>query len=248
MSQHSSRPSGRPSIVRVLAFASLVLSSPVRAGAPQGGTANLQFFGITLTDVLLLTLTAAALILTWAITVYQWRLARKQYAVQLHAEYYGFEHYVNVVSAVVQVRLKWLFTPDDGQRSAYRELVAAGWAPGALKTDQAPHDVTYRLYVRQSEQAADDPIVSHYHASASATGLTEHQAVGALLHFWSRLAALLDAKAVDRRLSKELFAPAYEYNRQFFASLRETIEASIVAGDPRPAWLDHTRTLERLFG
>lgn len=247
MREHSSNPSRRSSTVPVLALMSVVFASHVRAESPQGEVANLQLFGITLTDVLLLTLTAAALILTWAITVYQWRLARKQNAVQLHAEYYGFEHYVNVVSAVVQVRLKWLYTPDEGQRSAYRKLVAAGWSPGALENDQAPAAVRYRLYVRQSDQAAD-PIVSHYHASASATGLTEHQAVAALLHFWSRLAALLDSKAVDRRLAKELFAPAYEYNRQFFASLRETIEGSIVHGDPRPAWLDHTRTLERLFG
>jgi hypothetical protein len=226
--------------------ASALATEPPRAD--EAASVDLQIFGIKLTDVLLLVLTAAALILTWSITAYQWRLARKQNAVQLHADYYGVEHYVNVVSAVVQVRLKWLYTPDDKERHAYRQLVAAGWAPAVLKTGEAPTAVRFRLYVRRNARENIDAADAHYHASAGAAGLSEHQAVAALLHFWSRLAGLLDARAIDRRMAKEFFAPAYEYNREFFASLREMIEPSIVRGDPRPAWLEHTRTLERFFG
>jgi hypothetical protein len=209
---------------------------------------TVQIAGIKLTDVLLLVLTAAALILTWAITAYQWRLARKQNAVQLHAEYYSVEHYANVVSAVGQVRLKWLSTPDHEDRAAYRQLVAAGWAPAALGTDETTAAVTFRLYVGHDSRTDVDRTKEHYHEPVGATGLSEHQAVAALLHFWSRLAGLLDANAVDRRLAKEFFAPAYAYNREFFADLRDTIESSIVPADTRPAWLDHTRTLERFFG
>ena len=222
-----------------------LLSLPVPVEVLASG-ADLFIFGIKLTDVLLLVLTAAALILTWAITAYQWRLARKQNAIQLHAEYYSIEHYVNVVSAAGQVRLKWLHTPDEKERGEYRRLVAAGWAPAILDTGD-PAAVRFRLYVRRPGQPDVDPVLGHYQASGG-TALSEHQAVAALLHFWSRLAGLLDAKAVDRKMAKEFFAPAYEYNREFFASLRDTVEPSIVRGDPRPAWIEHTRTLERFFG
>jgi hypothetical protein len=230
----------------VVVLALVLLAIPTRAAATE--PAELQIAGIRLTDVLLLVLTAAALLLTWAITAYQWRLTRKQNAIQLHAEYYSIEHYVNVVSAVGQVRLKWLSTPDEKERATYRRLVAAGWAPAALGTGETTPAVRFRLYVRQDDRANVDRTKAHYHEPASAGGLSEHQAVAALLHFWSRLAGLLDAKAVDRQLAKEFFAPAYEYNREFLGSLRETIELSIIPGDTRPAWLDHTRALDRFFG
>jgi hypothetical protein len=216
--------------------------------ARDTGHGDLFILGIKLTDVLLLTLTAAALILTWAITAYQWRLTRKQNAVQLHGEYYGVEHYANVVAAVVQVRLKWRFLPDTVQRSAYQDLVTAGWAPDVLKTGEDAGLIKFRLYVRQTDRTNADLMYEHFHAPASMSGLTEHQAVAALLHFWSRVAGLLQAKAVDRHLAREFFAPAYEYNRQFFACLRERVEASLSRSDPRPAWLGHTRALERFFG
>jgi hypothetical protein len=240
---------------RLTVLAILLLTSRVEAAPLEGtaGTANsgaridLDVFGIKFTDVLLLVLTAAALVLTWAITAYQWRLARKQNAVQLHAEYYSVEHYGSVVSAVVQVRQRWMSLPGENERTAYRRLVAAGWAPAALKTGEAPSAVRFRLYVRRDVQPNIDPIEAHYHVPAGVAGLSEHEAVAALLHFWSRLAGLLDAKAVDRRLAREFFAPAYEYNREFFAGLRELVEPSIVRGDPRPAWLDHTRALEKFF-
>jgi hypothetical protein len=232
---------------RLTVLAVILLTSRVEAAPLEGRSIDLEVFGIKFTDVLLLVLTAAALVLTWAITAYQWRLARKQNAVQLHAEYYSVEHYGSVVSAVVQVRQKWLSISDENERTAYRQLVAAGWAPAALKTGEAPSAVRFRLYVRRDDQPNLDPIEAHYHVPAGVAGLSEHEALAALLHFWSRLAGLLDAKAVDRRLAREFFAPAYEYNRVFFASLREMVGPSIVRGDPRPAWLDHTRALEQFF-
>jgi len=206
----------------------------------------LEALEMKLTDVLLLALTAAALVLTWAITSYQWRLARRQNAIQLHGEYYGVGHYASVVSPTGQVRLKWLHLPDQHEREQYRDVIAAGWAPALLFTGGDAGIRRFKLYVH-SDYPETDLIHSHYHAVMGDSGLSEHQALASMLHFWSRVAGLLEAKAIDRGLARQFFTPAYEYNRKFFAELRERVRKGSVEDDSRPAWLEHTELLERFF-
>lgn len=198
-----------------------------------------------LTDVLLLVLTAAALVLTWAITTYQWRLARRQNAIQLHSEYYAVDHYASVVSPIAQMRLKWLHLPEDHEREQYRDVIAAGWAPALLFSGGDAGTRRFKLYVH-SDYPETSAVHAHYHVTSDSR-LSEHQALASMLHFWSRLAGLLDAKAIDRRLAKQFFAPAYEHNREFFAGLRERVRRGTVDGDPHSSWLEHTELLERFF-
>jgi hypothetical protein len=206
----------------------------------------LEALELKLTDVLLLALTAAALVLTWAITSYQWRLARRQNAIQLHGEYYGVNHYASVVSPITRIRLKWLHLPDEHEREQYRDVIAAGWAPALLFTGGDAGTRRFKLYVH-SDYPETDLIHSHYHVVTGDSGLSEHQALVSMLHFWSRVAGLLEAKAIDRRLAKQFFTPAYEHNRKFFAGLRERVRKGSVQGDSHAAWLEHTEFLERFF-
>jgi hypothetical protein len=200
-----------------------------------------------LTDVLLLALTAAAIVLTWAITSYQWRLGRRQNAIQLHGEYYGVEHYAGVVSPIAQMRLRWLHLPDDHDRERYRDVLAAGWAPALLFSNGDAGARRFKLYVH-SDYPETDLIHSHYHVTIDGSRLSEHQVLAAMLHFWSRLAGLLEANAIDRRLAKQFFAPAYEHNRKFFAELRQRVRQGNREGDPHAPWLEHTEELDRFFG
>ena len=210
-------------------------------------TRTLEALGVKFTDVLLLVLTAAALVLTWAITVYQWKLSRKQNAINLHAEYYSVDHYAKVVSPIVQIRLRWLHLPDLNERELYRDVIAAGWAPALLLGDETSSGGNrFRIYVH-TDDAESDLVHAHYHVPIGSAGLSEHQALAALLHFWSRLAGLLEAKAIDPRLAKQFFAPAYQYNKEFFAGLRQRVAKGYLEGDPYPAWLTHTELLERFF-
>jgi hypothetical protein len=206
----------------------------------------LQALDMKLTDALLIILTAAALALTWAITTYQWRLARRQNAIQLHSEYYSAEHYGTVVSPVAQMRLKWLHLPDGNERDQYRDVIAAGWAPSLLFTKGDSGSRFFKLYIH-SDYPETDLVHSHYHVAIGSSGLSEHQALASMLHFWSRLAGLLDARAIDRKLARQFFAPAYEHNRKFFAGLRERVGKGYLEGDSYPAWIKHTELLDRFF-
>lgn len=245
-----------PSFLVLLVISSSAAEPPRSMSAPsaqqvateaktQASQGDIYIGGVKLTDLLLIALTASALFLTWVITTYQWKLARKQTAIQLHADYYSIQHYADVVSPSVQIRLKWLYLPDETQRMKYRAAVAAGWAPAALGDGEDLSFTKFRLYVRHANLDSD-VTAAHFHTAVTGEGLSEHQAVAAFLHFWSRVAGLLHANAVDRNIVKELFRPAFLYNGEFFSGLSKDVEDAL-RDDPRPAWVDHVAYLQQFF-
>ncbi|HZO93113.1 MAG TPA: hypothetical protein VFB22_05040 [Candidatus Baltobacteraceae bacterium] len=84
----------------------------------------------------------------------------------------------------------------------------------------------------------------------AANGLTSHQSLSMLLHFFSALSVYYDSNLVDARLLKMLFEPHYRWYKQFFHEfMGEYVERRRDQGeeDIEPVWLTALPRLESIF-
>jgi hypothetical protein len=78
-------------------------------------------------------------------------------------------------------------------------------------------------------------------------GLTPHQNLSWLLHFFTSVQLHYQAGLVDARMVKVLFEPHYHWYEQFFHEFCEEYRSKSSPGQPEPAWLSALPKLEELF-
>ncbi|BBX52893.1 hypothetical protein GCM10009645_11790 [Mycolicibacterium poriferae] len=96
-----------------------------------------------------------------------------------------------------------------------------------------------------------DPFISHVSATAEprlSNGMTRHQNLSWLLHFYAGLSVRCEEKLVDRELLKRVFKPHYAWYREFFMAFDEDYVRRMPASWQIPFWMRELRNLDRLFG
>lgn len=78
-------------------------------------------------------------------------------------------------------------------------------------------------------------------------GMTPHQNLSWLLHFFASVQLHYQAKLVQRRLLKTLFEPHYDWYREFFRELRDEYQKHAQSDQPQPAWITALPKLEAVF-
>jgi hypothetical protein len=78
-------------------------------------------------------------------------------------------------------------------------------------------------------------------------GLTPHQNLSWLLHFFTSVLLHHEAGLVDARMLKVLFEPHYHWYEQFFHEFCDEYRLQAQPGQPEPAWLAALPKLERVF-
>jgi hypothetical protein len=94
------------------------------------------------------------------------------------------------------------------------------------------------------------PSESHaaHDAVKGANGLTPHQNLSWVLHFFTSLYHHYDAKLVDGNLLRTLFQPHYQWYEGFFHEFFEEYLKRAADNEPKPAWLSALLNLEcRVF-
>jgi hypothetical protein len=81
----------------------------------------------------------------------------------------------------------------------------------------------------------------------SRNGLTLHQNLSWLLHFYATLALYEEAKLVDRRMIKTLFGAHYQWFAEFFEQFCEEFNRQAEPTAQRLAWLVAFPRLRTLF-
>ena len=176
---------------------------------------------------------------------HQRNMARRERAADLFDRFYSLESYHAMVAPVFVIMLKWNALRGEA-RSAYAATLCKGWAgperapelleawePGSLETASGA-----------GVEAFDE---AHFRRSRAGAGVTGHAALTAFLYFWVKLDAMIDARLVSRRLTRQLFGGPYAIYARFLADFREAVLEHPVAGGERPAWIGATRRLERLL-
>ena len=184
----------------------------------------------------------------------QTRHNSQQTAISLHAQYFGVEHYLNVVAPVVEIRMKWMHLTEPA-RQKYRNEVIEGWPPYDRYTEDRSG---FRRYLPESAPDVPDKDFSgmHFKDQKQRQSLTEHQALAAFLHFWSHLSAFISKGVADRDTCIELFSDTYRYNLDFIRELRDAVVKNWPqnredhrSSDRPPRWVASTQLLEQqLYG
>jgi len=78
-------------------------------------------------------------------------------------------------------------------------------------------------------------------------GLTPHQCLSWLLHFYVSVQSYDEAGLLDGKLAAALFEPHYEWYRKFFQQFCEEYRKQKSAPKVEPAWLKSLPKLETLF-
>ena len=106
------------------------------------------------------------------------------------------------------MRLLW-----DGLQDAtgakYREAVARGWTSAGAVDE-------FKLYVSSPPKSPGEVEEYHFRTAAARDSLTEHQALTAVLRFWTRIQTLIDNERVEEGLVRDLFKDEFNYERAFF--------------------------------
>lgn len=166
--------------------------------------------------------------------------ARRALAIHLNEFYHSSDFYAKVRAPAYQVGLQWMYLPDT-LRQAYRDAVASGWGVDGPETKLS-------TYVPQIPQRQEDIIASHFHAAKGLPSLTEHQALGACLRFWSRLNTHLTLKTVNKKVIRSLLADEFCSNQAFFRALSAAIIAKTPNTQQIPRWINNIQELETFFG
>ena len=216
----------------------------------KSGTPRIGPFPVDLTTILNALLWITAIIVTWRIASTQTKHNKKQFAINLHAQYFEVNHYLHVIAPVVEIRMKWWFLKDSAQ-TLYRKEVIEGWPPYHRFTEDPSGLDRYLGGV----SADEDFSRMHFRDQKKRKSLTEHQALSAFLHFWSHLSTFISKRVADRDTCIELFADTYRYHLDFIRELRDSVVDNWRkhAGDggnrDRPRWIRNTELLEQqLFG
>lgn len=167
------------------------------------------------------------------------RRARRSATLQLHEFYLSPQFYASVRSPAYCVQLQWNHLPPD-VRPQYRRIVVSGWA----HNENAD---TLSAYAPDFPTSRDDIIKHHFQTPRALPSLTEHQALTALLRFWSRLNKHLSLHLIDRHVTRVIFRDEFEYNRTFFRELANEVVAAMPTTKAPPTWVKDLNELDVFF-
>ncbi|HLJ45474.1 MAG TPA: hypothetical protein VKU01_05680 [Bryobacteraceae bacterium] len=93
----------------------------------------------------------------------------------------------------------------------------------------------------------DELVNSPDEEARCANGLTPHQNLSWLLHFYVSVQAYEEAGLLDGKLAATLLAPHYQWYRRFFQEFCEEYRKQKSAPEVEPAWLNSLPKLETIF-
>lgn len=158
---------------------------------------------------------------------------------QLFEELYSINGYSTIVAPVFNVMLKWNGFVEP-QKSKYRKVIIDSW----VGFESAPAS-KIALFCDEKD---DDLTEFHYKTRKEAGEITEHESLTAFLYFWSKLELMLTNKVIDKKLTKSLFKPQFNYYRKFLEELRDAHDAHMDENEYLPSWYAATLKLEKFFG
>lgn len=81
----------------------------------------------------------------------------------------------------------------------------------------------------------------------AANGLTPHQNLSWLLHFYVAVESSVRAGLVDEQFITDLLQPHYQFYEEFFSEFRAEYRIHMPADRREPSWLTALPRLERVF-
>jgi len=163
--------------------------------------------------------------------------ARRDRAIALHEYFLSPDFYSKVRAPAFQVGLTWMQL-EGNLKEVYRDAVVRGWR-GNME------DYALDLYVPQLPSSEAECVTYHFQTPKGLPSLTEHQALTAMLRFWTRTRILIDLKMIDRNLVRSLFKDEFGYQRTFLDSLSGAV--SKLHGEDKPRWVEDLRILGEIF-
>ena len=161
--------------------------------------------------------------------------ARHDRAIALHEYFLSPDFYSKVRAPVFQVGLTWMHLKED-LRGPYRDAVVQGWT-----TDVGENKLN--IYVPLPPNSQEECMLYHFQTPKGLPSLTEHQALTAMLRFWTRTRILIDLKMLDRSLVRSLFQDEFGHLRVFLRSLSEAVSGT----GNTPRWIDDLDQLDKIF-
>jgi len=165
--------------------------------------------------------------------------ARKDRSVSLHEYFLNPAFYAQVRAPAYQVSLSWSHLPND-LKEKYRNIVIQGWVFSTVKDK-------LDFYVTSPPDNLDSMAKYHFQSPRGLASLTEHQALSALLRFWTRIRILLKENLIDHKVTKELFRDQFCYDVAFFDELSKGVTEKLQDGMVIPRWIDDIDYLKRFF-
>ncbi|MCL7931078.1 hypothetical protein [Halomonas llamarensis] len=167
------------------------------------------------------------------------RRAQRELAIKLHEVFLSSEFYARVRAPAYHIGLQWHHLPKEIQIE-YRKAVVSGWA-----FDKSYNKLEH--YLSDFPSAKTQVIPSHFQKPLSSTTLTEHQALTALLRFWTRLNIHRKHRSIENAIVKDLFYDEFCYGAAFLNELADAVETRIEQGQIKPRWIDDIRELTLFF-
>ena len=166
--------------------------------------------------------------------------SRRELTLALYQEFHSSDFYANVRAPAYKVVLKWNYLPEN-VKDIYRDAVSSGWSHDSeslieraslLDIPENPAELYQFHFVQQSGEAY----------------LTEHQALVALLRFWTRINMYRKNRCINNKLTRKLFSDEYGYVDPFFRELVKAMNLAIKKDQDKPSWMRDVSELEKFFG
>jgi hypothetical protein len=174
--------------------------------------------------------------------------ARQDRAIALHEYYLSPDFYAKVRAPAFSIGLTFAGLPD-AAREAYQDAVAEGWC-----YDEREKQKLLARYVVHSPSDPAGMIKHHFQTPCGYPSLTEHQALTALLRFWTRVRILLGEGMIDATLVESLFRDEFRYDIKFFRVLCSYVSDKYASDKQqgkelpiRPRWVEDIKYLEGVF-
>ena len=166
------------------------------------------------------------------------RRERRRQTVDLYRSYYTPENTRKIVTPVFALMLKWESFQDEKFESL-KAAVRRAWIGANSDPDRV-----LSAFV-PAEVLAMDCETAHFHYTQSGDQFTEQEALTAFLRFWTMVDQMIEAKVIDKKLTRSLFIGTYAYYRGFFKDLRDDMRP--FAEGYTLTWIDATERLDKIF-
>lgn len=190
-----------------------------------------------------LTLAVVALLVTIFIYRNQNKRDRKEKTLEFSRRHETFEFYIQVLSPVWKMSIKWKYLPAE-EREKYRRVIAMGWIGFE---SQEPIEILKNWIPDFKSQA--NYVHEHYLKKLNINSQTEHEALTMYIHFWTEFWQAIEQNLIDKKLCSTI-AQQYAYHEDFFRELRNYIrklKENEFSNDPLPIWILYNEKLEKFF-
>jgi len=167
------------------------------------------------------------------------RQTRRELTLKLHEEFHSSDYYVRVRAPAYRVALQWNYLPDD-IRQSYRDIVASGWSLD-------PESEKARVVMSEIPADYSKMYESHFQKPIGEEYLTEHQAVVALLNFWSRVNMYRTSGCIEPRLVRKILQNEFKFIAPFFFQIAKAVQSKGQTGQIDFIWIKAVRELDSFF-